>query len=492
MLEILLILLVIILFVYNTTSKSRNLPPGPKPIYPIIGNLPAVAGKDVLLAFREMRTKYGDIFSLYFGHQLMIVINGYETIKAVLVKHGALFSERPHNFLSDEMCQGRGIIFSTGKIWKEQRRFSTSAFQELGFGKLSFEESIKTEVLKVLEFFEEKQECPIDIKECIFASITNIIFSIVMGKRYNYDDPAFHEFLLKMVETSQLVGNASILVNCFPFLRYCPFDPLKKNFALQNRDKIKSFFKDTYEEHRKTYNREYIRDFVDLYIREIEKNAEAGTESTFSEEMLNSVIGDLFGAGGETSTTAVCWAFLYLVRHPEIQARIREEVDNVVGPNKIPSYSDRHKLPFLEATIFEVLRLGDVVPLAIPHAVPNNVFFCGYTIPKDSSILINLNSISHDPVLFNNPTHFKPERFLDSSGTIKNVTEFIPFSIGRRRCIGSTVARMELFLFISAVLSKFELVPPEGQPPPDPVGILGITNMPRPYKLRAVFRRNSS
>ncbi|KAL3876390.1 hypothetical protein ACJMK2_034240 [Sinanodonta woodiana] len=488
MLAILLILLVIVLFVFNTTSKPRNLPPGPKPVYPLIGNLPAVAGKDVLLTFREMRKKYGDIYSLYFGHQLMIVVNGYETIKNVLVKHGALFSERPHNFLSDEMCQGRGLIFSTGKVWKEHRRFSTLAFQELGFGKLSFEEAINTEVVKVLEFLEEKQECPVDIKECIFASITNIMLKIIMGKSYNYDDTSFNEFLKKMVETSQLVGNASILVNCFPFLRYCPFDPLKKNVAIENRDKITSFFKDTYKEHCQTYNREYIRDFVDLYIREMEKIAEEGN----SEEMLTAVIGDLFGAGGETSTTAVCWAFIYLVRHPEIQARIREEVDSTVGPTKIPSYSERHKMPFLEATILEVLRLGDVVPLAIPHGVPNSVVFDGYTIPKDSSILINLDSISHDPSLFDNPTQFKPERFLDSSGTVIHVTEFIPFSIGRRRCIGSAVARMELFIFITAVLSKFELLPPEGQPPPDPVGVLGITNMPRPFQLRAMFRRNSS
>ena len=148
------------------------------------------------------------------------------------------------------------------------------------------------------------------------------------------------------------------------------------------------------------------------------------------ERQLIGLCNDLFGAGTETTSTTLTWAIIYMSLNPDVQKRIHAEIDDVIGPEVKPSMHHRLQLPFTEACILETQRLGDLVPLGVPHAVTEDVYFRDYFIPKGTMIMPNMYGVHMNPDLWPEPEKFKPERFLDSGGKIDK-KELIPFSLGK-------------------------------------------------------------
>lgn len=202
------------------------------------------------------------------------------------------------------------------------------------------------------------------------------------------------------------------------------------------------------------------------------------------EIQLMKTIGDLFSAGTETTATAIRWAVLFFLYHPEVQERMREEMSDVIGSSKFPNMENREDLPYCEAVVTEVLRCSNIVPLSVPHGVVCDTYFRGYFIPKDAIIVPNLDSVLHDPDMFPDPEEFRPDRFINDQGEFVNNEALIPFSSGRRICLGESLARMELFLFLTCMVQRFQFLPEVNSPLPSRKGILGITRSPEPYLCR--------
>ncbi|KAL3887169.1 hypothetical protein ACJMK2_027119 [Sinanodonta woodiana] len=439
----------VLLMIYYVTKLPTDIPPFPKPVLPIFGNLLSLVNKDVLEYFRKLRIEYGHIYSFYMGSQLMIVINGYSAIKEALVQNDRFFSDRLRNFHTETLVKNRGILLTSREIWKENRRFAVKALQEFGFGRPSFEQNI----------LEEAQEL------------------IVLGKRFKHTYTSFRDLMDKIDVSASLLGNASVLVNCFPFLQYFPGDPFKVRLVKEISDQLERWCEYNVQEHRITYQKGAERDFIDLYISKANERHEANALSTFTDLQLYISLGDIFGAGSETTATSIRWILLQFLHFPEIQEKCFKEIDQVVGNERIPQLKDNEHLPYLEATIIEILRVYPVAPLALPHAVSKEIIFRGYRIPQGTTILVNLDSVLRDPSTFRDPDVFRPERFLDTDGHITKPQEHIPFSIGRR-----------LFLFLATLIHRFDFLPVEGAQLPELKGILGITYSPEPFLIRAVRR----
>ncbi|KAL3887168.1 hypothetical protein ACJMK2_027118 [Sinanodonta woodiana] len=482
------ILFLVLLMVYYVTKLPTDIPPFPKPVLPIFGNLLSLVNKDVLEYFRKLRNEYGDIYSFYMGSKLMIVINGYSAIKEALVQNGRFFSDRPINFVSETLKSNNGIVFTSGAKWKEHRRFAVNALQEFGFGRPSFEQNILDEAQELIRIIEEQNGLPFQPKGIVNTCVANVISQIVFGKRFKHTDANFRDFLNKMDLASTHLGNASVLVNCFPFLQYLPGDPLKMRLMKENSEIFQKWFESMVQEHRNTYQKGTARDFIDLFISEANEREEADEISTFTDLQLYESLGDIFGAGSETTATTIRWILLQFLNFPEIQNKCFKEIDQVVGRKRLPQLRDKKHLPYLEATIMETLRVYPVAPLAVPHTVSKEIIFRGYHIPQGTTVLVNLDSVLRDPSTFKDPDVFRPERYLDEDGQITKPEEHIPFSIGRRVCLGESVARMELFIFIASLVQKFEFVPAERDKVPELKGILGITYSPVPFLIRAVRR----
>ena len=196
---------------------------------------------------------------------------------------------------------------------------------------------------------------------------------------------------------------------------------------------------------------------------------------------------DLFIAGSETTSTTLTWAALYMVRYPEVQRRVQEELDREVGVDKSPKMEDRARLPYTEAVIMEIQRHGNIAPLGVRHRTERDMMVNGQFIPADTMVTAIMAEILKGEY-WGDGEIFRPERFLDEAGSVRKDERLIPFSIGKRQCLGETLARTELFLFFTALVHAYTFLPENPGEIPAEKWQLGVTSPPRPFKLRLVPR----
>ena len=210
------------------------------------------------------------------------------------------------------------------------------------------------------------------------------------------------------------------------------------------------------QNHRATFNKDNIRDIIDAMINakeeaEIEDNMNK-TELLCDRNIVGAMA-DMFGAGITTTSSFIEWYLLYMIAYPDIQQKVHDELENVIGNDRYPTLKDRESLPYLQATILECLRLSSTVPLVIPHETIKNVKLNDYTIPSKTMIWINMWSVHHDEKLWPDPFTFRPERHLNSDGTVKSTSpNLMPFSCGARVCVGETFAKSNMYIILSHLL----------------------------------------
>lgn len=174
-----------------------------------------------------------------------------------------------------------------------------------------------------------------------------------------------------------------------------------------------------------------------------------------------------------------------------MQIRLQQEVDKVVDRNRLPSIEDQMQLPYVMAFIYEVMRFTSFIPLTIPHSTTTDTSIMGYTIPKNTVVFINQWSVNHDPTLWSNPETFDPERFLDENGTLnKDLTsKVLIFSLGKRRCIGEELSKLQLFLFMALMVHQCHISMDPASPPK--LGYnYGLTLKPHKYSVAVTLRED--
>ncbi|KAK3101810.1 hypothetical protein FSP39_006532 [Pinctada imbricata] len=469
-----------ILIILNTKWK-RNLPPGPRG-FPLIGSIIEMKSKDRTEDFARLRKQYGDVFYIKLGLSEFIVINGTKALQELIVKRADALSDRPAFMAS--RAGSTGIAATSGDLWKEQRTFAIRTLRSFGVGKRCLETQVMDEVTILVNEIEKLKGSPFDISHLLSISISNIICSIVFGKRFEHDD---EKFLLIMNLVHAQFSKTNLLGSGFAsWLKYLPGDPTGIKESTERRDAIQRFLIEQIREHRQTFNKENIRDYIDAFL--LEQQSQTSSESYYSDDQLLGTIRNFFNAGSDTTATTIRWAIYYLIRNPNIQAKMYEEIHTVIGDDVCPSMEHRKGLPYCEAVMAESQRLGNIVPLSVPHGVKYDVNWNGYVIPKGSTIILNLTSVCMDPVIFPKPKEFKPERFLTKDGRFEGKTQFFPFSLGRRICLGESLARMELFLFLVSIVQRFHILPEKEGVFPEVDVMIGITRSPSSFRFRAINR----
>lgn len=491
-----LLAVISVLTVYWLWTKSRrpytkyNIPPFPAPPKFIFGHMLMIRNNS-RQKFREWRETVGDIFSLDIGGQHNIVVSGYDNIKDLLVKQADKIPDTPHTFRNDVIKEvNKGILGASGANWKEQRTVSLAILRTFGMGKNVLAEKIQEEVEVYINKLANFNAQPADVKLLTNISVSNVICAIIIGKRFDHDDPYFVTFM-EHLNNSVRYGTKMTLLKLFPFLYYVPGDLFyAKRWAKSVLATNNVFAKAYIEDIKKSFNQEEEpTTFIAAYLQELKKRQDKGEPTLMDEANLVAIIRNLFAAGTETTSTTTLWCMLYMLYNPEVQEKVYQEIVANVGSERAPNMHDKQNLTYLNAVIQETQRLASLVPIAIPRVVSANFELNGYTFPKGSVILPNIDSVLHDKKIWGDPEKFRPERFLDTSGNLVHPEETIPFSIGRRVCLGEALAKMELFLFLSAVLQRFKLVPADPANLPSLEAIVGITCMPHPFKLRFIERR---
>nr|XP_056712807.1 cytochrome P450 2K1-like [Euleptes europaea] len=468
-------------------ASRRDLPPGPRP-WPLIGNLLLLDVKRPYRTMSELSKRYGPVFSFQLGFQKIVVLTGYETVKEALVNQADAFAERAEVPIFENVSEGYGVTFSHGENWKVMRRFMLATLRDYGMGKRTIEDKIVEECHFLIQKFESYRGKPFENNVIMNAAVANIIVSILLGKRFEYEDPTFVSLLNLINENVRLAGSPSVtLYNMFPALGFL-FGARKT--VLDNRDELHAFIQASFIEHLKELDENDQRSFIDAFlIRQQEEKDKNNINEFFHNENLKSAVSDLFAAGTETTSTTLRWALLLMMKYPEIQNKVQEEIAVVIGSAQ-PQIEHRSKLPYTDAVIHEVQRFGDIVPTNLPHATTEDVILKGYFIPKGTHVIPLLYSVLYDESQWERPLQFYPEHFLDSEGKFVKRDAFMPFSAGRRMCVGETLAKMELFLFFASLLQRFTFQPAPGTSKEDLdlTPAVGFTTPPMTYSFCALPR----
>ncbi|XP_074075223.1 cytochrome P450 2B6-like [Macrotis lagotis] len=483
LLLLLAVFLGLLLLMARRTQKD-NLPPGPQPL-PLLGNLLHIIRKGVLKSFLEFQDKYGDVFTVYMGTRPAIIICGPEAVKEAVVDNAKVFSGRGVLAIADSIFQGYGF-FSGGCEWKDIRRFSLTTLRDLGMGKKSIEEKIKMEAQYLVEELQKTHGALLDPVTLFQSVSSNIICSIVFGKRFSYQDIQFQELLNSFFEAFVIMTSLWMqLYEQFPhLLKYFP-GPHRRIVNLAQH--TKEFIARRVEEHQESLDPSDPRDFIDSFLLHMEK--EKDTDPEFDHNSLIAIVLNLFFAGTETTSTTLRYSFLLFLKYPQVTEKVQEEIDQVIGKNRFPELKDRANMPYTDAVIHEIQRFSDLLPLGLPHMVTEDTSFRGYFLPKGITVFLFLSSSLKNPHYFEKPDIFDPNHFLDAQGALKKSDAFIPFSMGKRSCLGEGIARTELFLFITTILQNFSIV---SSKPPEDLDIklqnAGVGIIPPSYELRFLPR----
>uniref|UniRef100_A0A8C6YG08 Uncharacterized protein n=1 Tax=Naja naja TaxID=35670 RepID=A0A8C6YG08_NAJNA len=447
---VLLIVFLFTLWAFRFHQRRTRLPPGPRP-WLFLGNL---LQKDVLPLFtnytKVRHKRYGPVFTIWLGTKPVVVICGTEAVKDALITHNEEFGGRPPVPILDEVTKGFGLI-SEHEKWKMVRRFTISTLRNFGMGKKPMSERISEETHCLVEKIASFEGQPFDIIPTIRATVSNVICSVIFGNRFSYDDKKFTE-LLGILEAfvTFFVSLPGLVYSTLPnIMNFLP-GPHKKIFS--DCKTVCDFIRNEVDTHKETLDPENPRDFIDCFLLKLEK--EQNSSIICMEDLVMSVF-QLFIGGTDTTSSVISYALVVLARFSDVQVKIQQEIDEIVGANRAPSMEDRMKLPYTNAFVHEILRILRITNENFPRMTTQDVNFRGHFIPQGTAVVPLLISIHFDPLRWEDPENFHPSHFLDKKGEFQKKDAYLPFSAGKRACPGEALADMELFLIFSILLQHF-------------------------------------
>ncbi|PAV74679.1 hypothetical protein WR25_19461 [Diploscapter pachys] len=438
-------------YVKSYYDDVKRYPKGPAPL-PIVGNLFSFEG-DMNTQFHEiiseLSKKYGPVFTIYLPRPYVVICD-YHLMKEALVTRGEDFAGRsgmiPDKTVFD--ADNGGVLFSWGNIWRENRRASLHILRNFGMNNSLMEEQVLISIEDCLRHVDSlyAQSNEIDLRWPIQLYVGNVINKTFFGYHYSYEKCDRYVELAKksnlMIDVISENINWMMLAQQYPFLAKLPyigykagkvyedaFKPLIEHIAEDISNSLKSYDSNGEPEC-----------FVHAYQRLIDKGS---TEEINQKEMQNVVV-DFFLAGTETTSTTLRWAMLYMAKYQEVQDKVRKEIYDAYGTDKLPTTDHKLQMPYTVATIHEIQRFCNLANINIVHRTT-----------KDTQV------------------------------GKKAVEQCIPFSLGKRACAGEGLARLELFIGLTSILQRYKIEPLPGKTVDiEPIGGGGAMLMPKQQKLK--------
>jgi len=479
-----LILITIVMMILFLHVRKQNQFPGP-PRLPLFGSVPwlklARGMNDWMLC--PIVTKHKVAF-VKIGSLDVYVINDFQLAKELFSSDVFSYREpshfvRNHRWLKTD--EPVGIFFTNGEKWSTQRRFGLRTLRDFGFGKKKLEKTINFEIDEVIDQFTKEAGHDVKIGNNFSLPIINILWQLVAGYRFQSDD----EEGRKMVDWVQRIFKQSPTI-----LQVLPFFLIKlfPSFGGYNErayitETQREFMLRMIEEHKKTFDPEDLRDFIDVYLLQIRN------DKKFTVGDLCNIMLDFFQAGTDTSSTNLKWTLLLLTTNQDCQEKCRQEIKTALGDRR-PEVADMAQLPYTMATVTEIQRIACVAPRSLDHNTTQEYTSGEYTFPKGAVCWVNISFIMKDPAHFKDPHTFNPDRFLDPEGQFVRNERIIPFGIGKRFCMGDRLAKNTVFLFTVSMLQRLQFLPPEHHAKPDPEDFLaGMSMIPNDFyiKFKPIF-----
>ncbi|KAG1750819.1 cytochrome P450 [Suillus lakei] len=433
------------------------LPPGPKGL-PILGNVLDLDVSAPWLSYTDWARKYGDIvYSTILGQEFL-VINSEELAHTLLDQRSGVYSDRPYISTSALF----GMDFATGLLPYGNLLRQHRKMYHIGFSKEACLEYQSMQLSKVHQFLENVIASPTQYP----AHIKALSVAIIMAVTYGYDpapaeDPfcdegrTFHSIFFPRHSQPERAA----LIGVIPFLQYLPSwfpGGRYKRWAGECRGLARDILNDPVDYVKVemaggTTRQSLVKDLLGKYATKDD------TVTVEDEKIIKAVAGTVFLGGAETTDSSLSVFLLAMVLHPEVQIKAQEEIDRVVGDSRLPDFSDREQLPYIEAVYLETLRWRPTVPLTLPHATSTSDVYNGYYISKGVNVVVNIWAITHDETRFPDPMSFKPERYLSATGELLEGITLPYFGFGRRKCPGLYIADQSIWASVASCLATLRI-----------------------------------
>ncbi|XP_053571949.1 cytochrome P450 2C38-like [Bombina bombina] len=447
-------LVLLVLFITSLWQKKKKyqfLPPGPTP-WPLLGNPVYMMRRKGATYYPELHRKYGPVFTIWKLTEPVVVLCGYEVVKDALITHGEQFSGRPYTPVAHIQNKGFALSSDIGDLWRYLRRSTLMLLRNCGMGKNVLQDKVLQEAEHLIKAINETGGKPFNAFCFLAFATSNVISMILLGKRHDYQDKQLMELISYIrLHINNFQSISQQLCNIFPFLLRIP---AVSRYIFKSNSYLHSLLQKEIDRHKQTLDSSSPQDFIDHFLLKIKEEA-SDTNDYLSDNGLLTTITGLLAAGTDTTTTSLKFSLVVMAHFPDIQAKVQQEIDKVIGTQRPVGTKDRAQMPYTNAVIHESQRLLELATIGIGHAVTEDTHFHGYIIPKGTAIIPYFSSVMKDPTQWETPDEFNPKHFLDDKGQFCTKPAFMAFSAGKRVCLGENLARMELFLFFCSLLQRF-------------------------------------
>ncbi|BAT85077.1 hypothetical protein LR48_Vigan10g025800 [Vigna angularis] len=446
---------------------SFKLPPGPRP-WPVVGNLYDI--KPVRFrCFAEWAQSYGPIISVWFGSTLNVIVSNSELAKEVLKEQDQHLADRHRSRSAAKFSRdGKDLIWADyGPHYVKVRKVCTLELfspKRLEALRPIREDEVTAMVESIFHHCTTTENLGKGILvrkflgEVAFNNITRLAF----GKRFVNSEGVLEEQGVEfkgVVENGLKLGASLAMAEHIPWLRW--MFPLEEEAFAKHGARRDRLTRAIMEEHTQARKKSggAKQHFVDALLTLQDKY-------DLSEDTIIGLLWDMITAGTDTSAISVEWAMAELIRNPRVQQKAQEELDRVIGLERVMTEADFLSLPYLQCVAKESLRLHPPTPLMLPHRANANVKVGGYDIPKGSNVHVNVWAVARDPAVWKDPLEFRPERFLEEDVDMKGHDfRLLPFGAGRRVCPGAQLGINLVTSMLGHLLHHFSWNPAEGVKP---------------------------
>ncbi|GMH16665.1 hypothetical protein Nepgr_018506 [Nepenthes gracilis] len=444
----------LLFWVYSKRLRTPNktLPPAP-PALPIIGHLHLLK-PPYHRSLQSLSERYGPILFLRLGRQPFLIVSSPSAVQDCFTQNDIIFASRP-KFMSGRILGNdySNLVWAPyGPLWRNLRRVATiDALSSHRIQKTAHtrQGEIRFMIRQLLQRSEINRK--VDLNSFLSELTHNLIMTIINGRRWDGS-------------TDNLFPPAISINVCdlFPVLRWVGFKGTEKKMVqLKNMRDV------------------FLQGLIDECLREKAKSPSRGGTSggagerkktlveelvalqedepdRYTDDVLKGLLLVILAAGTDTTARTMEWTMSLLLNHPHILQKARDEIDTAVGGCRLIEDSDITKLSYLQCIVNEALRLFPVAPLLVPHFSSEDCTVGGYHVSKGTVLLVNAWALHRSPNLWQDPTEFRPERFIGAVEGEGEGFKFIPFGMGRRACPGSNLGMKTVTLTLASLIQCFD------------------------------------
>ncbi|KAF8588294.1 cytochrome P450 [Ramaria rubella] len=464
-----------------SSVKGLRLPPGP-PGLPVIGNFFDIPKEREWEAPTRWARKYGDLVSIKIMGEPVVFINSLEAAHDLFDKRGAMYSDRADFNMADLVGWRFALnLMRYGTTWRRHRRAFHQHFYPAAAARYQ-----DIQVRQTREFLWKLRATPDEFLKVIQELTTSTIMEVVYGLKVQSSNDRYYKVVDKALEGLAKVTTSPgvYMIDHLPFLKYMPewipgagFKKTAKKWG----ELTKAMYMEPFAEVKKAMSAGTAESCVVTTL--LEGLPDQRVIQDDDEDVVRNSAGIAFAAAVSTVAAVVSGFFLAMVLYPETQKKAQEELDRVIGADRLPEFQDSKNLPYVMALCAELQRWRPVLPLAFAHRVMEDDFYRGYFIPKDSLVVGNAWQILHDEKVYGpRPEEFEPERFFQPGISIPTMQ----YGFGRRICPGRYMADNSVFIAVASILHVFHIshaTDNNGKEiPVKPAYKSGIVIAPEPFK----------